>query len=527
VLVGSDTTSPYSVTWIPAASGSYTLTAVATDNANATGTSPGVPVTVNSSSGATTVALQQGVSGYSGVTDTFLDNYLQSTVRDIYAQLWQNRVNYVPLLRFAIFQSEGGPVPNGATIQSTTLSLHKQYYDDTFGVYAIRVPWTSTQATWLARQTGVPWNAPGASGAGTDYIATADDLVAAGFNPGWVDFDVTARVAQWSSNPATNFGWRVAQTGTLSQDRQFNSSEWSDPTQRPKLTIVYGGAPPANQPPTVSLTSPAAGASIALGQAFTVTASASDADGSVTRVDFYANGVPVGSDTSAPYSFTWTPGASGNYALKAVATDNANATTTSATVNVVVNPATLVLQHGLSGYAGATDTFLDNYLQTTARGGSATLWQSRVNYVPLVRFAIFQSEGGPVPNGATVQSATLSIYKQYYDDTYVVNALLTRWVQSQATWWYAQTGVAWSVGGANAAGSDYVSAPDASVAGGFNPGWLNFDVTSRVAQWSVNPSANYGWRLSQTGTSPQEKQFNGSEYATDVTLRPKLTITIR
>ncbi len=46
-LLGTDTSSPYAFTWTNVAAGSYTLTARATDNGNATGTSSVVNVTVN------------------------------------------------------------------------------------------------------------------------------------------------------------------------------------------------------------------------------------------------------------------------------------------------------------------------------------------------------------------------------------------------------------------------------------------------------------------------------------------------
>src|SRR5262249_13630658 len=46
--IGTASTSPYSMTWSPASAGSYTLTAVATDNLGATTTSTGVSLTVTS-----------------------------------------------------------------------------------------------------------------------------------------------------------------------------------------------------------------------------------------------------------------------------------------------------------------------------------------------------------------------------------------------------------------------------------------------------------------------------------------------
>src|SRR5262249_46764776 len=61
----------------------------------------------------------------------------------------------------------------------------------------------------------------------------------------------------------------------------------------------------ATVPPTVSLTSPAAGAAYNAPASVTLAANAADSDGTVTRVDFYANGALIGSSASAPYGFTW------------------------------------------------------------------------------------------------------------------------------------------------------------------------------------------------------------------------------
>ena len=100
---------------------------------------------------------------------------------------------------------------------------------------------------------------------------------------------------------------------------------------------------------------------------------------------------------------------------------------------------TRVLQRGLAGYAGVSDTYLDAFAPTVVRGAATALNLDPATYRPLVRFAIFQSEGGPVPNGAVIQSATLALYKQFYNDTLQLNALLKPWVEAQATWTDRQT----------------------------------------------------------------------------------------
>jgi len=95
---------------------------------------------------------------------------------------------------------------------------------------------------------------------------------------------------------------------------------------------------PNNPPPTVSIISPANGATVASDPAVMIVATAGDTDGTVAQVAFFANGTPISScvDTTAPYECAWSPHAPGNYSLTAQATDNRNAITRSVAVNVNV-----------------------------------------------------------------------------------------------------------------------------------------------------------------------------------------------
>ena len=93
----------------------------------------------------------------------------------------------------------------------------------------------------------------------------------------------------------------------------------------------------SNIPPVVAITSPPDGTNIiSPGAAVTLqlTASASDYDGSVTNVEFYAGATRVGGTATSPYSVLWTIPTSGSYQLTAVATDNQGATTVSAPVGI-------------------------------------------------------------------------------------------------------------------------------------------------------------------------------------------------
>jgi hypothetical protein len=91
-----------------------------------------------------------------------------------------------------------------------------------------------------------------------------------------------------------------------------------------------------NQAPTVSLTSPANNSSVDVPASITINANAADADGTISKVEFFNGSSLLGSDLSSPYSYVWNNLAAGNYTITAKATDNSNAVTTSASVTITV-----------------------------------------------------------------------------------------------------------------------------------------------------------------------------------------------
>lgn len=97
---------------------------------------------------------------------------------------------------------------------------------------------------------------------------------------------------------------------------------------------------PGNNAPSVTLTSPNNGASANAPASFTISANASDSDGSIAKVDFYNGSALLFSDNSAPYTYSWTGVAAGTYTIKAIATDDKGANTTSGSVSVTVNNVT-------------------------------------------------------------------------------------------------------------------------------------------------------------------------------------------
>jgi hypothetical protein len=97
------------------------------------------------------------------------------------------------------------------------------------------------------------------------------------------------------------------------------------------------GPGPVNQPPTVSLATDRSSA-VAPGS-FVLTATASDPDGSVAKVDFFQGASLLDTDATSPYAWTWTAVPAGSYSLTARAQDNVGAAAVSNAVSVVVTSA--------------------------------------------------------------------------------------------------------------------------------------------------------------------------------------------
>jgi Big-like domain-containing protein len=95
-----------------------------------------------------------------------------------------------------------------------------------------------------------------------------------------------------------------------------------------------------NSAPAHTLTQPTDGATFTAPATVNLTATASDADGTVTKFDFFNRAAKLGEDTTAPYSFTWSGVAAGTYTLTARATDNLGGTTTSAPSRITVSSST-------------------------------------------------------------------------------------------------------------------------------------------------------------------------------------------
>jgi hypothetical protein len=157
------------------------------------------------------------------------------------------------------------------------------------------------------------------------------------WNLGWTFPNAGQKVTNfWSSKitqsgsqvTATNEAWNGSVPTNGSVTFGFNGSHTGQNPKPTSFTLngVTCGGTPVNQAPTVSLaalpgpyTAPAD---------VTLNATAADADGTVSKVEFYRNGLLINTDTSSPYSYTMEDLPAGSYTVQARAYDNANATAT-------------------------------------------------------------------------------------------------------------------------------------------------------------------------------------------------------
>jgi glucose/arabinose dehydrogenase/PKD repeat protein len=224
--------------------------------------------------------------------------------------------------------------------------------------------------------TGSAIGTGGAMNSGSVTTTNAEDLLfAAGASSAKITAGATGYTTRSSAFGNRTQDRRVTATGSYNATGTQSGNAWV-------MQLVAFKADPGTgtgdaTPPTVSVTAPAAGATVSA--TTTVTANAADNVG-VAGVQFLLDGTNLGAeDTTAPYSIAWdtTAATNGSHSLSARARDAAGNATTSAAVTVTVANGTGGGPSGLAaGYAfdeGAGTTAADasgHGLTGTLTGGA-------------------------------------------------------------------------------------------------------------------------------------------------------------
>ena len=218
------------------------------------------------------------------------------------------------------------------------------------------------QAEWFDAKSGTATLAPGRDAAGGGQVVVGKDGAWLQFEPvsfhqietynlrvqanaagGTIELrkgSPTGDVVGTAEVPATGLQYRdiavdVSEVGSETMDLFLVFTGSND-----IKTQLHGGHRPghlAHRVPAVAITAPADGDKLDPGAQVTVAADASDADGSIAKVEFFAGDTKIGEDATAPYTADWTtPDDEGLYEITAKATDDEGNTTTSRLVQVQV-----------------------------------------------------------------------------------------------------------------------------------------------------------------------------------------------
>ena len=149
------------------------------------------------------------------------------------------------------------------------------------------------------------------------------------------------------------------------------------------VSVTAGSStPPSNNPPTIAITAPADNATFSAPASITLAANAADDDGTIASVTFFSGATQIGSDTTSPYSLSWSNVPQGTYSITARAVDDDGAAVTSPVVTVRVeaatSPSTLPQgwSHGDIGAVGAPGDAGFAGGVFTVRGSGADIWEA-------------------------------------------------------------------------------------------------------------------------------------------------------
>jgi hypothetical protein len=316
-LLGQSTVSPYTFNWQGVPLGGYALTAVATDNSGASRTSSVVNVTVDNPSAVLTNSLVVFGSNwrfYDKGTD--LGTAWRSPVYPA-ESTWSN-----------------GPAQLGygdgdeATVVSFGPDASNKYIT-TYFRRAFNLTEAITYTNILMRLLR--------DDAGIVYLNGTEVFRSPNLPAGVIAYNTLATATGENNVDTASLPANLLVEGTNVVAVEIHQQALTSSDISFDLELLGVRLASTNAKPLVSITSPVAGTIFGTPASFTVTANASDSDGSISNVLFYSNGVKIGEDATSPYSVALTNAAVGSYSLTAVAIDNVGQFTTSSVVNITVS----------------------------------------------------------------------------------------------------------------------------------------------------------------------------------------------
>ena len=237
--------SPTATTSTPTLTPTGTVTILPTP----TPTGTGAPSPTPTSPSAETIILQQGLNGYTGASDVYLDSIYPNRAEELQDP---DRLRLRPGQHTVLIRFDLSPLPLAAEVLSATLSLKSYYGHSTLPMvveaYRVLRPWVDTEATWNSPRTGESWAEPGCRGTGADRAAVSSSTQTLTTTDRWYDFDVTSMARLWTMGAADNYGL-VLEASPAPNHHIFRSVNWwLVPDDRPKLELIVHVPEPTSTP---------------------------------------------------------------------------------------------------------------------------------------------------------------------------------------------------------------------------------------------------------------------------------------
>jgi RHS repeat-associated protein len=323
------TSSPYTYSWTNIPQGSYSIAAKATDSQGIVTSSS--PVTYTVTNPQPTVAIGAPATGTtiaSGKTVTLSANATAAIGTVSSVQFYDGSA----LL--------GSGTASGSTYSYTWITSGTGTHTVTAKVTDSYSDTTTSSAITINVVTDggptVTMTSPTSGGSGTapaSVILTATAAPVSGDNIASLQFyeNGTAVGPLLTSAPYT-YTWTGVGQGSYSLTAKATDNLGVTGTS------AVDGYTVNNPPPSVNITSPTSGTTVASSQSVTLTATATAAIGTVSSVQFYDGSTLLGSGTGSgsTYTYSWSGGAVGSHSITAKATDSYGDTTASAVVNVTI-----------------------------------------------------------------------------------------------------------------------------------------------------------------------------------------------
>lgn len=205
--------------------------------------------------GEVTTVLQNGSNGYIGASDTEINTYSPTT------NVWENESLMGANNQKSLFKFDLSSIPAGSTITSATFEIYISWNNGNGGGNTIFLShildknWIESEATWNIFSNGNNWSSAWLA-SWSDYASSPDASAAIWYSPSntWASFSITSLVQNWINTPANNYGMLIH---SISWPRvSINSSEFSDISFRPKLTVTYTSNQTTSQVPSSSDSTP-------------------------------------------------------------------------------------------------------------------------------------------------------------------------------------------------------------------------------------------------------------------------------